>query len=289
MYDRVLFPTDGSDAATAALDYARDVVSTHDSALHVLHVVETPPAGVTDRGEDLVGSLERDGERIVDETATRLEDQGTPVVTDILRGVPHEEIVSYCETHEVDLVVMPTHGRGDLDRFLLGSVTERVVNSSPVPVLTVTPDEVDEFVYPPGDVLVPTDGSRGADRALREAVDVSNAVGATLHLLHVIETADIEVHSPETRDELERRATEILEAATETAREASTSTTGSFTYGYPYREIRSYVGEQGIDLVALGTHGRTEFSRHVLGGVSTKLLRTSPVPVLMVREPNSSG
>jgi nucleotide-binding universal stress UspA family protein len=289
MYDRILFPTDGSETATSVFEYVLEIATTHDTTVHVLNVVDTTQDGVTDDREEVIDTLEREGERYVGELAGRASDQDVSVVTAVRRGVPDRTIVEYGEASGVDLVVMPTHGRSDLDRFLLGSVTERVVNTAPAPVLTVTPDATDdaEFTYPCRTVLVPTDGSQGADLALEAGTALANASGATLHLLHVVETASlgIDVRSTAVEDELEERANELLETARETARASSVQeTTTSVAYGRPFREILSYVETHDVDAVVLGTQGETDFSRYTLGGVSTKLLRISPVPVLLIRD-----
>ncbi|WP_226023798.1 universal stress protein [Halomicrobium salinisoli] len=290
MYDRLLFPTDGSDVASDALDYALDVASTHGATLHVLNVADTTVDSVTNVRGEVVDALEEEGERVVAAAAERARDRGVSVVTDVLQGRPHETIVDYARTSDVDLVVMPTHGRSGIERYLLGSVTERVVNTSDVPVLTVTPDEDARLTYPPRDVLVPTDGSPGADRALAEGIALANGTDATLHLVHVVETATLgfDVRSSVKGGELEQRGTEILDAAAERAREASVDdVVTTLASGRAYREILSYAKENGVDVVALGTHGETDFSRYALGGVSAKLIRTSPVPVLLTRQPAS--
>jgi nucleotide-binding universal stress UspA family protein len=189
---------------------------------------------------------------------------------------------------DVDLVVMPTHGRSGVKRLLLGSVTERVVNTSPVPVLTVTPNADSEFYYPSRSVLVPTDGSQGAKLALDAGIDFAKASDAELHLLNVVETASlgIDVRSAVANDDLEKGADNILDTAREVANEASIEAISTtIEYGRPFREILSYIEEHDIDVVVLGTHGKTDFSRYALGGVSAKLIRTSPVPVLMARGP----
>lgn len=137
---------------------------------------------------------------------------------------------------------MPTHGRSGLQRYLLGSVTERVVETARVPILTVTPSEGDEFVYPPR-TLLPTDGSRCADLALEQAADIAQATGAELDLLTVVETASlgIDVRSTVVSDQLEDRATEILETARETAENASVEAVSSTTaHGEPYRDTVVY-------------------------------------------------
>lgn len=288
MYDSILFPTDGSETATAAFEYALDVAGTHDATLYVLNVADTSANGTAGMPDEAIDALEREGERIVDELAARAAARDVPVETDVLAGDPAETIVDHAAGIGVGLVVMPTHGRRGLERLLLGSVTERVVNTAPVPVLTVPPDAAatDALAYPSRTVLVPTDGSRGAERALGTGIEFATASDAALHLLHVVETASlgIDVRSVVAEGELEERADEILDAANDTAREAGLDEVSTaVSYGRPGREILSYVESEGVDVLVLGTRGTTDFGRYTLGGVSAKLLRASPVPVLMVR------
>lgn len=291
MYDRILFPTDGSEPATAALDYVRDVASAHGATVHILNVVDTTQDSVARSHKEVLDALAHEAEQVVTEAASRFTGDDHSVVTNVVQGVPHERIVEYSESHEIDLLIMPTHGRSGLERFLLGSVTERVITTTTVPVLVVPPAAGGQFDYPPRDVLVPTDGSDSATLALENALVVANATGALVHLLHVIETANlgIDIRSGETREQLEATADEILTAAAETAREGGLETvTRSTAEGRPYRTIHSSIEEHDVDLVALGTHGDTDFSQYVLGGVSAKLVRTSPVPVLLVRDHSST-
>lgn len=287
MFERLLFPTDGSEAASSAFDYAMSVASAHDATLHVLNVADTSALSVTRIEGDVIDAHVQDGEELVAEYADRAEQRGLAVVTDVYQGHPAETIVDYADESAIDLVVMPTHGRSGIKRYLLSSVTEEVVNTVSAPVLTVTPSEGDEFVYPPQNLLVPTDGSPCADRALEQASDIAHATGGRLHLLTVVETASlgIDVRSTVVSDRLEERATEILDTASETASVDDTVT--STAHGRPYREIHSYITDNDVDLVVLGTQGETDFSGSVLGGVSDKLIRTSPVPVLLVSSPDT--
>jgi nucleotide-binding universal stress UspA family protein len=288
MYDRVLFPTDGSDPAEEAFAYALGVASAHDATVHVLNVVDTGRHGVTEDGDDVLAALERDGTATVDETARRASDRGVPVVTDVVRGDPSTSIVEYGDRSDIDLVVMATHGRRGLQRHLLGSITERVITTATVPVVAVNPGGDRPFSYPPGHILVPTDGSRGAARALTEGIAVANATGATLHLLCVVETRSLgsDARSVPNEEELTARASEIVADAAETAASASVDAVETeVDHGAPSRRIRSYIDDHDIDLAVLGTHGATDFSRYVMGGVSAKIVRTAPVPVTWVREP----
>jgi len=285
MYDTILFPTDGSDTAESALAYAIDVADEHDAALHALYVADTDRDSITTVRGEVVDALKQVGERVVAETAERARDRGLTVHTSVLQGDPFRTIVDYAEEVSVDLVVMATHGRRGVERALLGSVTERVVNTAPVPVLVVNPDTERTARYPARDLLVPIDGSPGAERALAEGIDVASAIGARLHLLHVVETEPL---GPDLRnvlddDELERHGAEIVDAARDTAEESVDDVVGSIASGHPHREIRRYAEDEAIDLLVLGTQGQTEFGWYALGGVSSKLVRSSPVPLMMTR------
>jgi nucleotide-binding universal stress UspA family protein len=141
MYDKVLVPTDGSDRATAALEYGNDLVTQYDATLHTVHVVETTGVAETldsDQFDDVLERIERAGEDAVDAFVDQAHEAGIETVESaVCEGVPHEEILRYVEDHDIDIVVMATAGRTGSEREVVGSVTERLVRSSPVPVLTV--------------------------------------------------------------------------------------------------------------------------------------------------------
>lgn len=292
MYDRILFPTDGSEPAESVLDYALQIASEHEATIHVVNVVDTGQDGLARLRDDVIDVLEREGEEIVNETAERATDRDIPAVSEVLQGDPHTSIVAYSDRSDIDLIVMPTHGRRGLERTLLGSVTERVITTADVPVVAVNPDRNRPLTYPCRNLLVPIDGSRGAALALNEGVAVAKATGATLHLLHVVETGSLgpEARSVSMESELTERANEIIADATETAAAASLDRVVSeIEDGVPSEAIRSYAEANGVDLAILGTHGETDFSRYVLGGVSAKIVRTSPVPVMWVRGPDAEA
>ncbi|WP_424001112.1 universal stress protein [Haloarcula salina] len=137
MYDDILFPTDGSDGADEALAHALELAETHGATLHVLYVVDTTYFGNAAADATTVEALTEQGDRVVDETVARIRDRDCPVVSARREGDPHDEIVGYADAEGVDMIVMGTHGRSGLDRYLLGSVTENVVRTADAPVLTV--------------------------------------------------------------------------------------------------------------------------------------------------------
>lgn len=145
MYDTILVPTDGSSAVVEAVERAVDLAERYDATVHALYVVDSSAYGTLDTSTSVVvDALEDEGETAVNYVADEAEAAGVPVETAVVTGTPHRTIMDYVDDHDVDMVVMGTHGRRGFDRFLLGSVTEKVVRTAPVPVLTVrVPDEAE--------------------------------------------------------------------------------------------------------------------------------------------------
>jgi nucleotide-binding universal stress UspA family protein len=136
MYGTILVPTDGSAQSDAALDHAVALARHHDATVHLLYVADTNRDSLTTQGGEVVDALEQEGDRVVSEALDRVE-AGISVVDTVLTGDPVETILDYADSVGADLVVMGTQGRRGLDRYLLGSTTERVVRLSSVPVLTI--------------------------------------------------------------------------------------------------------------------------------------------------------
>ena len=140
LYDRILIPTDGSDGVERAVRHAVDLAHAHGATLHALYVVNTAgyaglPMDASFEGVDEM--LRADAEEAVALVRAVADDYDVPVETAVIDGSPSREIVRYAEREGCDLIVMGTHGRGGIDRLLLGSVAEKVVRGSNAPVLTV--------------------------------------------------------------------------------------------------------------------------------------------------------
>ncbi|ELZ92922.1 stress response protein [Haloferax mucosum ATCC BAA-1512] len=142
MYETILVPLDGSAPSDAAFDRALDLAVSMDATLHLLYVVDERILHATqlDAG-GLVRGYEEEGDEIVTAAADEAGKAGLEVVTAVEHGTPHREIRRYIETADIDLVVMGTHGRRGLERYLIGSVTERVLRLSDAPVLTIRATE----------------------------------------------------------------------------------------------------------------------------------------------------
>ena len=138
MYERILVPTDGSPAAEAAVEQAVSLAAQYDATIHALYIVDTSAYSTLEAGaEVIINALEDEGEKAVGDIAAAAADADVEAETTVTAGTAYRSILGYVDDHDIDLVVMGTHGRRGLDRYLLGSVTERIVRTATVPVLTV--------------------------------------------------------------------------------------------------------------------------------------------------------
>ncbi|WP_305884210.1 universal stress protein [Natronosalvus vescus] len=143
-YDRIVIPTDGSDAAERAAATALDVAEGTDATVHVVYVVDTTTYELEDAPRSIVGLLKEGGENATSSIAEMARDRDLSAKTDVRRGQPASKLLEYASAVDADLLVMGTRGQAlgtrgqpvDADR-LLGSTTARVVRRSSVPVLTV--------------------------------------------------------------------------------------------------------------------------------------------------------
>jgi nucleotide-binding universal stress UspA family protein len=138
-FKNILVATDFGEASQLALEYARVLADRFDAGLRILHVVETPaPMGTELSLPDLTAT----NARALQEAQQRLAEPmnrvpGDDVIGQVLVGNAAAKIVEYAADHDVDLIVMGTHGRRALARLVMGSVAERVVRTAPCPVFTV--------------------------------------------------------------------------------------------------------------------------------------------------------
>lgn len=147
MYNHILVPTDGSDTAMVAVEHALELAETCGADVHALYVIDTDSMSLS-LGTEQVDRLRQGQYDEMDEVRERAEratalvadrgrERGLDVVEHVSAGRPHSLIEGYADDHDIDLIVMGSHGRSGVKRILLGSVTERTLRSTTVPVLVV--------------------------------------------------------------------------------------------------------------------------------------------------------
>ena len=280
----ILFPTDFSECAEHAFAQAAALAAQYDAELHVLNVVvphhedpDNPMNYLQDLDlsvmkQDVVGTHQHDGVRLVHDQHIGLS--------------PAAGILEYADRHDVDLIVMGTHGRRGVGRLLMGSVAEEVVRLSTCPVLTV--GAADDCKRPIHRVLAPVDFSESSQAVLTHAKELAAAFDAHLDVLHILTEVSmpgvygidtIQIATPEVR----QRVREGLIAAIEDSPGADVPYEVHLMVGFPARDSVDFAELHQTDLVVLATHGRTGLKRLMLGSVAENIVRLAPCPVFTVK------
>ncbi|SFR43752.1 universal stress protein [Halogeometricum limi] len=286
MYERILLPVDGSDGSTEALYHAGEIAQWSDGTIQLLNVADTARDSVTVVDGDVVDALAEAGDEVLEEAGRILDSLDVDYSADVIQGDPVSAIVDYAAEYDYDVIVMPTQGRDGVSEQLLGSVTEKVVRLASRPVLTVRTGTDRELAFPYERLVVPTDGSSAAMHAAEHALDVAEAVGATVHVLAVVDDAmfGIDVRSAMAETAGEDAAREAVENVVLAAESRDIDVVEHVERGSAHEEILDCVAENGAHAVVMGTTGKRGVDRILLGSVAEKTVRTSPVPVVTVRE-----
>lgn len=280
MIARVLVPVDGSELSEHALPYAVRVASAARSVL-VLMYAHLPIAVRKEPPYDLAP------------LAARLRSQGLEVET-VVRHAHRDETADVIQQVARDqgagLIVMATHGRGGLGRWIYGSVADKVLRQATVPVLLVpsTPDHA----WPtdrPLRVLVPLDGSTFAEEAVAPAAELASVLGANLMLIRAVPT-DPRPIFPD-HGSLAPVVPRVDEATARSyLRDVAAELTGvagtvdlRVALGPPATLIARTARTEQIDLIAMTTRARGGVSRWALGSVATDTLRRARLPMLLIR------
>jgi len=284
---RILCPTDFSDFADRALALAIPVARWSHAAITILHV--RPPADA-----DGDAARRRPGRRTslppaacLQACARRAQNAGVGIETLLRDGDASREILACATRLGSDLLVMGTHGRSGFERWVMGSVAEKVLRKAACPVLTVGAGTRELHALDP--ILCAVDFSASSCRALDYAVSFAQAARVRLEVLHVVESMpsvdahpaiDIAAHRRWLIDEAYRALHELVP---DEAREAG-RVEESVTFGKAYAEILRVARDAESGLVVLGTRGREAVDLALFGSTTNQVVRAAPCPVLSVRE-----
>jgi nucleotide-binding universal stress UspA family protein len=138
-YDEIMVPVDGSERAERALEDAFAIAETTDARIHAVNVVDIASVSTASgyAVEEFVERRKTSGENATEQAAEQARERGLDAVTAVRRGTPAHTLLAYADENGIDLITMATAGRSGIDRFLLGSTTERLIRESSVPVIAV--------------------------------------------------------------------------------------------------------------------------------------------------------
>jgi nucleotide-binding universal stress UspA family protein len=309
MFERIFVPLDGSSRAERALPVAARIARTEVGSLTLYRALPPSLTSGPLYGHISVGEWLLEEELAAARTylvdLTQSDALGDlPIACEVGVGDPAQVILEYAETHHADLIVLCSHGRSTLGRWVLGGVADHLTRHAPMPVLvlrehgSIPPRSADlEHLFR---VLVPLDGSDLAEEALLPAIHLATALAAPqptgLHLAMVVEAADVmarpqlpEAHVVDQARRYLQRLTERVQAehpqvtTTWSVRVDADVASGILQVAEGGEDAEGASPFGGCDVIAMTTHGRMGFARWALGSVTERVLHTPQFPVLVVR------
>jgi nucleotide-binding universal stress UspA family protein len=292
---RVVCPVDFSPISKRALDHAAVIARWYEAELAVLHVIPFLPTIFGFPAPiDAAAVAAADADAIIPALTDFVAEAETVVSATqkmIRSGSPAVEILRYAVETEADLLVLGTHGRTGFERFMVGSVTEKVLRKAPCPVLSVPPhceDQPERPVF--GRILCGADFSEPSDHAAGYALSLAQEANGRLTLVHVVDWmpdknfAKYPEFDPAAyRETITREARRQLEALVPEEARNWCEPDVRISCGKPYREILRIAAEERSDLIVLGAHGRGPIDRMLFGSTAQHVVRQALCPVLTVR------
>ncbi|HEX9663479.1 MAG TPA: universal stress protein [Candidatus Binatia bacterium] len=297
MYTRILVPLDGSKTAEKVLPYAHTLARRLKLPVELLGVVDIAElaahlsAAKARFMDAIVESELKSSKEYLVRIAKTFKDAAVACAVD--RGRADEVIIGEAAADKGTLITMATHGRSGLNRWLLGSVAEKILRATANPLLLVRAGDEGETV---GDaslksIVVPLDGSELAESALPAAIELAKSLNLEIMLLRAYElpasayygTEDYLPNYDEIKERIKEAAVEYLNGKVATFKAKGLDKVFSTAVeGSAAEEIIRYAGGCPGALVAMCTHGRSGVRRWVLGSVTEKVVRHCSNPVLVI-------
>lgn len=293
--EKILLPTDFSEAAHAALTEAIFLASQYNAELHLLHVVvlyeEDPfnPEHHFPEAEEVFRHLSNVATSEMSKLLTENQGRTLKIRQHQVRAVSAAPaIIEFAAKEEIDLIVMGGHGRRGLRRFVLGSVAEEVVREAPCPVLTLRRPSSDDPLATVESILVPVDFSDDSAYALEVARDLAKAYQSKIEVVHAVEepTMLYPYESFETNmPQLVKKVEDVLAKFVAEDNDGTVETRLRVLVGSPARVITDHARESGAGVIVIASQGLSDLERFLLGSVTNSVVRMADCPVLTLRRP----
>lgn len=278
LLDRIVVPLDGSELSERIGIHVRRLLKRSDGEVVLVRVL--PPETI--RGDKGTGAALDAARADLDRIVAALESEGAKARGEVLVGDPADRIVTFAREERASLVAMSTHGRTGLARWIRGSTAERVLRTSPIPVLLSNPfglADQEELRF--RRILVPLDGSDMAAEILPLVAELGRLYESEIILQMVVPL-------PVTGEPLMYpllMSTEEVEKTLECYRDRlpGLRVVSAAEFGAPAISIVERAEHEKADLIALTTHGRTGTARWASGSVAEQVLRHAPSPLLVKR------
>jgi nucleotide-binding universal stress UspA family protein len=290
-FKKILVPVDFSESSDSAVEYAVFIARKFGAEITLLHAILLYHDDIDEEEhmqayEKIIRKKEKQSNKKLESHFMTAKDQGLKVKYVLIRAfAAADSILNYISENDFDLVVMGTHGRTGLKKWILGSVTEKVVRLSTIPVLTVHKEFHKKKI---SKILVPVDFSEYSQIAVKRATAVAEEFKAKLEFLHVVEMeAHPEFYSMSFEPLLKANPhlnDHIIENLIKLTGIPQDRATYAVREGKVHNEIKIYAETNQIDLIVMANRGMSDLEHLVLGSNSERVVRVASCPVLTVRE-----
>ncbi|HAV10845.1 MAG TPA: hypothetical protein DCX22_04450 [Dehalococcoidia bacterium] len=304
MYRTILVPLDGSEVAECVLPYVQALMPADQKVTIVLlYIVEALDIPFTNPSfkTQIESEAQSASKKYLDGVRNKLDHNGT-IRCEVIIGKPAESIIDYSNKQKIDLIIMATHGRSGIDKWIRGSVAEKVIHTSQIPVWLVpaacTP-EVDMFNKGTKiTLLVPLDGLDTAGSAIEQAETLTRQLGSNNVEIIVIRVCELFSDSPkypphmsmsweeyanyETKRCLDI-CTEYVTNIEKKLKEQGFTVRSEVLTGNVADKIVDYANANSISVIVMSTHGRSGIGRWAFGSVTEKVLAAAKRPILLIR------
>jgi nucleotide-binding universal stress UspA family protein len=280
-YRKILVAFDGSESSTNALLQGFKLAVEEKSWITVATVV---PSYEGDLDLTAVGNihraLRRPGEEILSKAAALAKKEGALIRTVLEEGDIYVRLVDLAEAENCGVIVMGRRGTSPLGQALIGSVTARVIGHSQRDVLVVPEGTAIGWKK----ILIATDGSRYSDLATDKAIDFAASYGGSVSAVSVVDVpAEFYAEAPNVVEKLIGNAKVFVASVKEKAEKRVVPASTFVGEGDAYAVIARISHEENVDMIVMGSHGKTGLKRLLMGSVTEKVIGHSPCPVLVVK------
>jgi len=272
LFQTILCPVDFSGNSRHALQYAALLARRTDGRLIALFV-EDPLLAAASAGMGVSETTQVQLGRFVERATAPFGLRGGALTWQTGEGEPHKEIVAAARRHRCQLIVMGTNGNTGAAKLMVGSTTERVLRSAPVPVLAIPPPTASAAVsraWPGKHALAPVELGRRLRHDIGMASEAATALGTGLALVHVVPPRD-RTQLLKARAQLDRTVQHL---------KLETVVSGHVLAGKPAEQIAAMAAETGVDLVIITRRRGKGLFGPALGSISYQLLCSARTPVL---------
>lgn len=296
-FNRILFPVDLSETSEKMAPFAIMAAEKFNASIHILFVARelayysnmyVPSAAIDNFRHQVI----RGSEITINEFKGKHFKSTDDVTCSVVSGDINDKILETIKTDKTDLLLLGSHGRKGLEKIVFGSIADRIMKTSPVPVLLVNPYKVNSFfsdTRKKRKILFPVDLSEISPKLVPYVELLADVYHADIQLLSVVRPSgyfaalyqpdhSLEEFTKTVLSETETSLADFKEKYFKKYPETNTAT----SYGLIPEEILKRIDTEKIDLLVMGTHGRRGLDKILFGSVAEKVAQLSPVPLLLI-------